>query len=169
MPPVIPRLSFTLLDRNTEKNLNRLSIEPKSAIVNGVDQEKGSWLMAQNNPPIEYLTDQAKFAIERAHKPLKEVAKSLRADLGEVAEKNLIYLFQDIEFLEERIVRAWEEKYRHTLSKFDDIQTTLKPEGGLQERCWNVIPFLNQFGDQFIKDLIEENYDYNKEHFIVYL
>ncbi|WP_226037929.1 bacillithiol biosynthesis cysteine-adding enzyme BshC [Aquibacillus saliphilus] len=169
MPPVLPRLSITMIDRTTEKKLNRFSISASQVVNHGVEYERGNWLASQPAAPIEQLTDQVKFSIERAHRPLKELAKSIRSDLGDVAEKNLFYLFEDIEYLENKLMNVLEEKYHHGLKDFDAIQTLLRPEGGLQERCWNITPFLNQYGDDFIKQLVDQSYDYQADHYLVYL
>ncbi|MRH42156.1 bacillithiol biosynthesis cysteine-adding enzyme BshC [Aquibacillus halophilus] len=169
MPPILPRLSLSLVDRSTDKKLKKFSIPPNQIVNFGVELERGNWLATQTSSPIEMLTDQVKFSIERAHRPLKELAKEIRSDLGDVAEKNLFYLFQDIEFLEDKLMRALEEKYHQGLDDFDTLQTMLRPEGGLQERCWNIIPFLNLYGDAFIDQLSEQSYDYKVDHYLIYL
>ncbi|KGP72439.1 bacillithiol biosynthesis cysteine-adding enzyme BshC [Pontibacillus yanchengensis] len=169
MPPVMPRLSLSLLDRTSEKWLDRHLIDVTSAINNGVSEEKSQWISMQSYPPIEQLSDEVKRAIERAHRPLKEKAHEIRDDLGQVAEKNLFYLFRDVEFLQERMEHALEEKHSRELQVFDEIDLTLHPEGGLQERIWNVLPWVNQYGPQLPSRLTELTYDFKKPHHVIYL
>ncbi|MYL33039.1 bacillithiol biosynthesis cysteine-adding enzyme BshC [Pontibacillus yanchengensis] len=169
MPPVVPRLSLSLLDRTSEKWLSRHLIDVSSAINNGVSEEKNQWISMQSYPPIEQLSDEVKRAIERAHRPLKEKAHEIRDDLGQVAEKNLFYLFRDVEFLQERMEHALEEKHARELQVFDEIDLTLHPEGGLQERIWNILPWVNQYGPELPRRLTELSYDFQQPHHVIYL
>ncbi|WP_138415026.1 bacillithiol biosynthesis cysteine-adding enzyme BshC [Aquibacillus sediminis] len=169
MPPVLPRLSFTLVDRSVEKLIQRYGLQIDSVLNQGVDYERGNWLAAQSNPPIKEVDAQVKYAVERAHRPLKELAQTLGTDLGELADKNLTYLFQDIDFLSDRLVNAVKEKHKKNVEDFNLIETELYPEGGLQERSWNVIPFINQYGSNWIDQLVSQTYEYNTDHYVIYL
>ncbi|MFC0524035.1 bacillithiol biosynthesis cysteine-adding enzyme BshC [Pontibacillus salicampi] len=169
MPPVVPRLSISLVDRKSQKWLERHLIDPSSAVNNGVTEEKTKWISMQSYPPIEQLSDEVKRSIERAHRPLKAKAEEIRDDLGQVAEKNLFHLFRDVEFLQEKIEKALEEKNSRELDIFDDIDLMLRPEGGLQERIWNVLPWLNYYGVDLPAQLTRVQYDWNSSHHIIYI
>ncbi|GGB45092.1 putative cysteine ligase BshC [Lentibacillus populi] len=169
MPPVMPRLSFTFVERNVEKLLNRYAIPSGHAVNNGVIQERGNWLAGQSNPPVKIMAQQIRQSIEAVHKPLRDVARNIRADLGGLADKNLSYLFRDIDYLEDRMTKALEEKYAKELSEFDCIHTALHPNNGLQERVWNPLPWINQYGSQFIKELTEAPCSFANEHYLVYI
>ncbi|SDJ74371.1 bacillithiol biosynthesis cysteine-adding enzyme BshC [Sediminibacillus albus] len=169
MPPVLPRLSFTLAGRTTEKVLQNFSLPVEQVVREGISAVKVNWLASQSSPPIEQLIDQVKYTVEAAHLPLRKAAKDIRADLGEVAEKNLFYLFQDLSYLEDRMTKAVEEKYAKTIHAFDNLEIVLHPEGGLQERNWNIIPWINEYGIDFINQLVEGSYDYQEEHYIAFL
>ncbi|SET30175.1 bacillithiol biosynthesis cysteine-adding enzyme BshC [Oceanobacillus limi] len=169
MPPVIPRLSFTYIDRKIEKLLSRYNIPSIDVINKGVDVQKVNWLMAKSDPPVEKVANEVKRIIEEAHKPLREIAGQLQSDLGDLADKNLFYLHREIEFMEGRILKTLEAKYEKELSGFDLLNETLHPLGGLQERIWNPIPFINQYGLSFIKQLTKETWSYEHDHYLVRL
>ncbi|WP_053219771.1 bacillithiol biosynthesis cysteine-adding enzyme BshC [Virgibacillus senegalensis] len=169
MPPVLPRLSFTLVDRNVEKIIHNLSLSIKTVVERGVYSDKTNWLASQSNPPIEALADQVKKSIEEVHRPLRKAAEEIRADLKFIADKNLEYLYEDIDFIEDRIQKALQEKHRKTLEGFDLVNICLHPEGGLQERCWNILPWVNQYGKDFLKQLTASSFDYYNAHYVVYL
>lgn len=169
MPPVLPRLSFTFIDQNTEKRLEKFAIDRSSAVNHGVDKQKMNWLAAQNNPPLHYISEQLKQVIDDAHRPLREIAADIRSDLGELARKNLEYLFRDIEFLEERMNKALEEKFEIELTDFNLMNQMLYPNGGLQERVWNPLPMINQHGLGFIRKITNESCSFEEDHFLVYI
>ncbi|WP_188454492.1 bacillithiol biosynthesis cysteine-adding enzyme BshC [Virgibacillus oceani] len=169
MPPVIPRLSYTFVERNVEKLLMKYDLTGEYAVNYGVESERDQWLAAKNDPPIPQVAKGIKEAIDEAHRPLREAAKSIRSDLGDLADKNLNYLFCDIEFLEDRLMKEMKEKYAKELYEFNVINTVLRPNGGLQERMWNPLPWINDYGVQFIKDLTKANCSFENEHYLVYL
>jgi bacillithiol biosynthesis cysteine-adding enzyme BshC len=169
MPPVLPRLSFTYISRNVDKLIKKYAVSDACAVTEGVAGVKQKWLDKKNEPPVEQLADEMKKTITRAHEPLRETAREMRADFGDVAEKNLEYLHGNIDYLKGRLIRALEEKYAKELAEFEEIQNALHPNGGLQERMWNPLPLLNIYGADFIKTLTDESCCFEKEHFLVYI
>ncbi|WP_174613153.1 bacillithiol biosynthesis cysteine-adding enzyme BshC [Virgibacillus ihumii] len=169
MPPVLPRLSFTFMEKRVEKALNSYGIQAEQVINNGAGDLKANWLAAQNNPPVKHLASEIKDAIAKVHAPLKEVASEVRTDLGELADRNLFYLQRDIDFMEGRIRKAMEEKYAKELSEFSLVEMALHPNNGLQERTWNPVSFLNKYGSGFIEQLTNEICSFDHDHFIVYI
>ncbi|MDC3412824.1 bacillithiol biosynthesis protein BshC [Terrihalobacillus insolitus] len=128
-----------------------------------------SWLSAQTSPPIQTMIEQFKQILCDSHQPLREVAKDIRPDLGELAEKNISYLMRDIDYLEKRLMDAVQERVKDQLVKFDTIETMLHPRNGLQERTWNILAFINEYGPSFIQELTKRTYNEEAKHFIVYL
>lgn len=169
MPPVIPRLSFTYIDRNVEKALKRFNITAEDAVNQGVLEIKNTWLRKKSNPPIKDMVEDIKKTITQAHQPLRYIAEDIRTDLGKLAEKNLIYLHRDIEYLEDRMMKALEQKFAKELSEFDLINNTLRPQNGLQERLWNPLPWINEHGTDFIKNITKQSCSFENAHYLVYL
>ncbi|OZU90415.1 bacillithiol biosynthesis cysteine-adding enzyme BshC [Virgibacillus indicus] len=169
MPPVFPRLSFTYLTRNTEKALKKYDITTEHAINKGVSDIKNNWLMSKNEPSIDKIAEDIKQAIERAHQPLREIANEMRSDLGALAKKNLYYLHSNVDYLEDRIIKAMKEKYDKELYEFDLLNIALRPAEGLQERVWNPLPWLNEYGIDFIRRLAKETCSFENEHYAVYM
>lgn len=169
MPPVMPRLSFTYVDQTLEGKLEKFSIDPVSAVNSGVEENKGNWLASQYNPPIHYVSNHLKQAINDAHRPLRNIAEEIRSDLAELANKNLEHLYRDIEFLETRIEQALTDKFKLDLKDFDLINNSLHPFGGLQERVWNPVQLINTHGISVFNKLIDTSCSFEEEHFLVYI
>lgn len=169
MPPVVPRLSFTIIERHVEKLLHKYGLKADDVVNDGVTEARGNWLAAQTDPPIKHMTNHLKQAIAQAHKPLQDVSRGIRADLGDLTDKNLHYLFRDIDFLESRLCKEVEAKYTKELHEFDVIHATLHPNNGLQERVWNPLPWLNWYGSGFIEKMTETPCSFTEEHYLIYL
>lgn len=169
MPPVLPRLSFTFVERHIKKALDKYGITDEYAINHGVEELKTKWLASQSNPPVQHVVSEVKQSVDNVHSPLRDIAKDIRSDLGELADKNLYYLHCDIELLEGRILKALEEKYDRELHEYDMIQNALRPNNGLQERTWNPLPWINEHGLFFIRHLAKEPCSLKESHYAVYV
>ncbi|UOR12930.1 bacillithiol biosynthesis cysteine-adding enzyme BshC [Halobacillus amylolyticus] len=169
MPPIYPRLSFTLVDRKAEAALSSLQLELKQVLEHGTAREKMKWLAATSNPPIERLSEQVQQEMDGIHKPLRDKAAELGPDIGALAEKNMGYINQMIEFLEQRMLQSIEEKYEREMSAFTELDVLLHPEGGLQERVWNVVPWINTYGIDVFQQLNKHQLSFQYPHYVVYV
>lgn len=169
MPPVFPRLSFTMVDRKTDQYLEKYQIPAEKAIYSGVGEQKMHWIASMHTPPIHQLTEQVKNEIERVHAPLRETSASLGADLGQLAEKNLDYLLENIDFLQKRLQRSMEDRYQLEMSQFETMNVTLHPAGGLQERMWSIVPWINTHGKTVFQQMNRHHLSFNNDHYVVYL
>ncbi|MFD2925418.1 bacillithiol biosynthesis cysteine-adding enzyme BshC [Halobacillus naozhouensis] len=169
MPPVYPRLSFTLIDRKAEASLAELQLDVKQVLERGTASEKVKWLAATSNPPIERISEQVKHEMEDIHQPLREKASELGPDLEALAEKNLGYLKQMVEFLEHRMLQSIEEKYEHEMKTFKELDLLLHPEGGLQERVWSITPWVNTYGMDVFKRINDHHLSFTHTHYVVYV
>ncbi|QHS22157.1 bacillithiol biosynthesis cysteine-adding enzyme BshC [Virgibacillus sp. MSP4-1] len=169
VPPVLPRLSFTLIDPKREKTLRSLALSVDHVIQNGVDVERIAWLKRQTHAPVEEVSDQVKLTIEKVHEPLRDIAKEAGDDVAQLADKNLTHLLREVEYLEQRIDYSIRMKHQETVQKFNDLELFLYPEGGLQERTWNVLYWLNTYGEDWIHELMDKEMEWESSHYVLYL
>ncbi|WP_264188074.1 bacillithiol biosynthesis cysteine-adding enzyme BshC [Halobacillus litoralis] len=169
MPPVLPRMSFTLMDRKTARNLEHFQIQPEDAIRTGVGEQKMKWISSMSTPPIHHLSEQVKVEIERIHAPMREKAADLGADLQQLADKNLEYIMENIAFLEKKMNRSVEDRFQYEMSLFDEMETILHPGNGLQERMWNILPWVNAQGKSLFQEMNRHHLSFDHDHYVVYL
>lgn len=170
MPPVVPRLSFTYLSGRIQKLLNTRVLQVEQVIREGVDTAKINWLTSQSTVPMDILFDQAKQSIAQIHLPIQEYTATISADLKQEAAKNLQYIQKQMDYLQQRTIKKLEERYEIELYQFEEIQQTLHPRQGLQERVWNPFYFINDYGYSFLRNMAEEiQFSFEEEHYIVYM
>lgn len=169
MPPVLPRLSFTLSNAKIKKTLDKLNLTYDIVLNGETDNYKINWLKAQTNPPIELLVNEVKQTIDMDHKPLRELAQQIRTDVGQLADANLLRIQREIDFLKQKMSTALEDKYAQQIHAFNFVQNTLYPENSLQERTWNVVEWVNQHGVQFISELCNERCSFKDQHYLIEL
>ncbi|WP_079480382.1 bacillithiol biosynthesis cysteine-adding enzyme BshC [Halobacillus salinus] len=169
MPPVIPRLSFTLVDRRTQQILDKYELKTSTSVEYGVGEQKLNWLSSHSVAPIEQLGEQVKVEMDRIHRPLREASSQFGADIEQLADKNLEYIQQHVDFLTKRFHQSLEQQYTREMKEFEDVELLLHPNGGLQERVWNILPWINQYGLDVFERMNESYYSFESPHYIVHL
>lgn len=169
MPPVIPRLSFTLMDRKTHQIIRDYQLSTQNAVGRGVGEEKVNWLSSHSVVPIDQLGAQVKKEMKRVHRPLRETSLQFGADVEQLAEKNIDYIEQHIDFLTKRFQQSLEEQYEKEMNDFNEVELLLHPSEGLQERVWNILPWVNQFGIDVFERMNTSIYRFDSPHYVIYL
>lgn len=169
MPPVVPRLSYTYISSKVDKAMDLTGISINTAIHKGTEQQRTNWLQSKQQPLVNDVAEELKQTIEKAHQPMQQLAGEIRADVEKLSEKNLFYLLREVDFLKGRMEQALESKYEKELEQFDMIQIAVQPERAFQERKWNPLPFLNQYGSDFITQVTKHPSSFLEKHYAVYL
>lgn len=169
IPPLVPRLSFTYIDRKLESSLENFDLTVNQVINHGVYQSKMNYLTSCQPAPFDKIFTEFKETIKQIHEPLKDTAYQIRHDIGQFADRNLFHLHATVDQLEGRMKRAIEEEQDQAIHNFDLLQNHLRPNHSLQERIWCILPLLNQYNTSFITKLAAEQCSINDNHFAVYL
>ena len=170
MPPVVPRLSFTFITERISKLLYKRALKAENVIRTGTAEAKQRWLLTQKSVPLDMLFDETKDSMAKIHNPLTQYAASISPDLENEAEKNFAYIEQQLDYLKKRMIKKMESNHDLQLGHFRELETMLRPNGMLQERVWNPFLLINQYGYQFIKELLENNQlSFEQNHYMIWL
>ena len=109
----------------------------------------------------KYIQNQANVSLESQEESLKEIFSSIKYKFNDKAHEPMInaeYQRQkkSLENLSKKLYRIEKQKYELALSQISKIKTSFFPNGFLQERYNNFIPYYLKYGDNFIKKLKEE-------------
>src|SRR5699024_8162615 len=107
------------------------------------------------------------IGIEALHQPIQKVASNLGEDLQHLAETNHAKIIKTTEFLEKRILREVKYKYKKEINDYDLITDYLCHDNGLQERIFNPLLLINNYGFEFIKDIIASTHSFKNDHFFI--
>src|SRR5690625_7482327 len=78
--------------------------------------------------------EQLKEDFAKDHKSLREFATEVSQDLGQLANKNLENIMNQLNFLENKLITHLKEKYELQMNNYNNIELAIKPNGVLQER-----------------------------------
>jgi bacillithiol biosynthesis cysteine-adding enzyme BshC len=169
MPPVIPRLTFTFVERSIATDLHETGMSVEEVLKYGTEQAMEKWLSEQMPIPLADIVADAKKEIERIHRSLREVGLQVDASLEPVLLKNAALIQSQIDFLQQFIERKLVEKHEVHLGKFRRVELSLKPNGLPQERIWNIFYYINKYGFDFLDRLMSVDYCWNGKHKIVFI
>ncbi|RPF56089.1 bacillithiol biosynthesis cysteine-adding enzyme BshC [Aquisalibacillus elongatus] len=166
-PIVMPRLSLTLLGAKHEQWILRHHVKFEDLISKGIFQHKMNWLNRQTSKPIEEVVENVKQELEFVHKPLQDLAFDIQDDLGAYAESNLDRIHEDINQLEKRIKQELRRKHQQSIRCFDELNHFYYPNKGLQERVWNIVYFMNEYGPDLPFNLLDVPPRWEQDHLVV--
>lgn len=169
MPPIIPRLSFTYVTTKMEKQLTNRGLAIEDVIQNGTEVARDRWLANQGTHAIKEIVNEARQQMIEAHQPIQQWADDFRSDIAGIAKKNLQLINRHLSYMEERMERGLQEKYTAEWAEFLLVEQYFHPKQGLQERVWNPLPLLNEYGLEWIKQVGEVEFSFENNHFIIYL
>jgi bacillithiol synthase len=167
MPPIVPRLNITLLDRSVESDLTELGLNLTDVLQRGTEQEQQQFLEDIKDQEIEGLFQQMKQQLLVQYREVEAKTGELDKGLLPLVKKNEKIILKEIDFMENKLQETVKLKHEVALHKFARIDLSLRPGGIPQERVWNVFYYLNQYGLNFIDDLMALHYEFDGSHKVI--
>lgn len=168
MPLVMPRLNITIVDRAVAENLAEIGTTIETAVQKGVQSEKAAYIESVRDHHLHDLVAQMKQDLLASYEKIEARAVNLHKGLTPIVQKNKSYHEKQIDLLIQKSDAVLQQTHEAALRRFDRVQIALRPDG-LQERIWNIYPFLNMCGPSFIDDLLKQPYKHDGSHYILYI
>jgi bacillithiol synthase len=167
MPPIVPRLNITMLDRSIETDLNDLHLNIEHILAEGTRNEREKFLESIQDKEVDELFSTAREMLLNHYQLIE--AKTVQLDKGllPLLKKNEINVIKEIDFMQKKLEDAVKLKHQVILQKFTRIDLALRPDGFPQERIWNVFAYLNQYGMGLMKSLMELDYKFDGKHKVI--
>ncbi|WP_158211770.1 bacillithiol biosynthesis cysteine-adding enzyme BshC [Alkalihalobacterium alkalinitrilicum] len=169
MPPIVPRLSITLLEKKHSEWLEKKGIMINEALSNPLSKMRDEWYEKQKKWDIEKVATDVKLQIENVHNPLRQIAGQLDETSEKLANKNIQILLDQIDVLYQKLERQQKEKYKYEFMKYDAVEQMVFPNQKPQERIYNIFQFINQFGFELIDQVKAQEINVNRYHKIIEL
>jgi bacillithiol synthase len=164
MPPIVPRLNITILDRSVETDVEELHLNLADVLSSGTEKERHQFLEAIKDKEVESLFSITKDQLDKRYRQIEAKTAELDRGLLPLLKKNESYVLKEIEFFEKKLNEAVRLKHDNIIKKYARVDLALRPNGFPQERVWNVFYYLNQFGLTFIKDLMTGRFEFDGWH-----
>ncbi|WP_059170044.1 bacillithiol biosynthesis cysteine-adding enzyme BshC [Bacillus sp. FJAT-27445] len=167
MPPLVPRLNMTILERPVETDLKELQLNIAETLRRGTMEEEEKFLKSLENPELEEAFKKAKKEIIGQYENLLEKTAASVPSLLPILKKNEMIVLSQVGFLEKKLEDAARLKHAVTLNKFARVNLALRPEGIPQERVLNILYYLNKYGIDFVSRLLNLEYEFDGSHKLI--
>ncbi len=158
MPILIPRQSFTYLEHNVIKLLDKYSLSAEEAIREW-EQKKSEWLGLQDEWDLEKKFELVKRRFAELYAPIMDTVSPIQPGLAKLAESNRDKILEQIAYLESRSLDAVAKRYESSLRQWDRIHQSLSPMDKPQERVYGTIHFWNRYGSEWLARWLEVPYE----------
>jgi len=154
IPPLWPRMSFTVVDGPIHRWLERYQVDFAQGLP-GLRERLAAILRDREDPGFAAALAQARASLERHHQAILQAATRLDAGLGGMARDGHRRMSGELDRLQQRGEKVNRERQAVLVRHFRQLENHLFPLGRLQERVLNVVPWLSRYGPAFLEWLVE--------------
>lgn len=168
MPVIVPRMEFTLVENTVRKQMEKLELTFEDALLR-LEEQRERWLAGRDELGLPQLFADTRDKFAELYRPLLGQLATVNKGLADLGETNMQKIIEQIHFLETRSVQAFESQFEAAGRQFDRIKASLTPLGKRQERVYNVLAYLNKYGDAWLRELVHGNVEHDGSHIAAYL
>ncbi|MBN6185949.1 bacillithiol biosynthesis cysteine-adding enzyme BshC [Aneurinibacillus sp. BA2021] len=166
MPPIVPRLSFSLLEGAVQKNMRKYELHAADALLHLADRRE-RFLREQDTHRFAEKFDAVREQIQKLYEPLVQEAAEIEKGLQTLGGKNLEKILEQVTYYEQKTQAAFVKQHEAALRQFDRIALALFPLDKPQERVYNIFGYLNKYGMDWFNEFVSYPYDISPEHYVV--
>lgn len=163
MPILVPRLEFTLLNEGVRKHMAHYGLTFDD-IFKQFEAWRAQWLEQQDQVPYRERFAKIRTMITDEYNALTPLLNQINRGLETIGQTNLSKIMEQIDYYEKKTSEAQEFRHQTDLQRLDRIANGIYPFNQLQERVYNVIAYINQYGKQWLDDLIALQIPIDGEH-----
>ena len=154
MPVIYPRKSLTVVERKIDRILAkyRLDISDLWGGADGIIRSLGESGVPE---PLGRALNLAASHLELDFEPIVRDIAAFEPTLKESAQLSRGKMVQQLRYLEKKIVQAAKKQNDIAVGQIRKAGDHLYPNGHLQERVFNIVPYLLKYGPAFVDKLDE--------------
>lgn len=163
-PVLMLRNSFIIIERKWKERIAKLGFNETDIL-----QEEGKLaeilVKRDSLQQVELKNEMAE--IEAVYQNIKKLSSKIDRSLDQHVEALQTKTIKQLQTLEKKMFRAEKNKFQNELKQLHAVRAKLFPNGNLQERVDNFMPYYAKYGKQFIEMLYKHSPDINKEFIIL--
>lgn len=150
-PMLIRRHSALWLEQDATKKLEKFGFtaaeffEDTDALIRS---------FVEKNAPVEVNLESEINAVKDLYQQIAEKAKAVDPTLEKAVLAESVKTASGLEQWQGRLIRAEKQKHETTLNQIRALKEKLFPNGGLQERHDNFLPYYLKYGEAFLEALL---------------
>jgi len=154
MPVVYPRKGFTVLERHVGSTLENLSLSIQE-VWGGLSAKRNALAADEIPEPLQRALATAAGNLDRDLGAVCREAAAMDGSLGQSADGVHRKIQHQMNLLEKKVIQASKKNQEIVGRKLTKLENGLYPNRHLQERVFNVTPFLMKYGFYWLDELYE--------------
>ncbi|GAK04060.1 hypothetical protein JCM19037_2432 [Geomicrobium sp. JCM 19037] len=169
VPPVIPRVQQTFVDRKSAKALQSAGLPVIQVTEEGTKERQ--WKLKRDSEQLDTgaLLEASKPDARQALQPLREALLGLSASEERFANKKYDDVLHVLEEMQARVDLVQYARVQPEIERLKFAEHRLSPEQKPQERMLNILQVLNEGGVSRFRQLMSEANVADFEHHILYI
>ncbi|WP_028775472.1 bacillithiol biosynthesis cysteine-adding enzyme BshC [Shimazuella kribbensis] len=170
MPIVYPRQSVTIIERSIEKYRANWGVTWDTLIIGKGQALLESW--KQNNQPLDVEQQFADLyhQLEDLYTPfIQELNTTIGGNMKQMGESTREKMRMHIRWLKQKAYGLIDERQEVSLRQQREVINAVYPMEGLQERCYNLVYFWNNYGLDWLHMLCKQELPELDTHQVLYL
>ncbi len=155
MPIIYPRKSFTLLEKNVERSLVAHSLGIQDVWEGATDTiwEK----IARDEIPLslEHTLQSASTHLDQDMASIKQETAAFEKTLGDLVDSIHRKIRHQLGLLENKVLKASKKRQAIVKQQLFNLDNNLYPDRHLQERVFNITPYLIKYGFGWLDELYQ--------------
>ncbi len=152
MPVIFPRKSLTLIEKSVDKGLKTYGLKVQG-IWRGVDAKIDKIAKEKTPESLEKAIHTAASHLDKDLKDIRKQTLAFEPALEKTVDLTARKIHRRISLLEKKIHKAFKKRNTVMMKRVRLAENSLYPNRHLQERVFNVTPFLVKYGFAFIDRL----------------
>ncbi len=153
-PVLILRNSFTIVPKKVLAQIDKLLFKSFDFFMSA-DELKN--ILVKRESGLVLDLNKQKDAIRSSYSDMRSIANAVDITLSKHIDALEEKALKKIEVLEGKILKAEKKKYDAQIRQIQKVKHSLFPEGSLQERVDNMLPFYAKWGIDFIEQLYKHS------------
>ncbi|UTR15197.1 bacillithiol biosynthesis cysteine-adding enzyme BshC [Salipaludibacillus sp. LMS25] len=156
MPLVFPRYHFTFLSRRSQKNLKKYDLSVDNVLTQGVADTLKTIIESNERVNKDKAMKKAKKQLQQWMNELTESLGSVDYDIKTINQQFETKLFQQLSTYERKLEELELARNATHIKRLNELEAEIRPHGIWQERHLNIYPFLNTFGSDLVRRLLNK-------------
>lgn len=149
-PVLVLRNSFLVVEKKWQEKIQRMGLQPKDFFQ--TEQQLLTHLVSRQKNGELKLKQEVEATVQ-LYTLLKNKAAAVDQSLLQHVEALQARTIKPLQELEKKLLRAEKRKYESEQRQIQAVRSALFPQGGLQERIDNFMPWYAQWGPDFIQNI----------------
>lgn len=145
MPIVLPRMKMTYITERTDKLLEQYQLKADKVIQLGIEDDRTKFVREQASEDFIQKVKELKAEQAKIYQHLLAEVEGNQDNVNLVNKNNEIHNEQ-FDYLLKRYLLNIERENDISMKHFRELEHVLRPLHGLQERIWNPLQIMNDFG-----------------------